>query len=99
MLSHDKKSREIYEDRMKAQRDKASMLHHAREEGMQHGLQQGMQRGMQQGMQRGMQQGEHNAQQKIAIKLLLRGNSDADVIDYTGLSLEEVKKLQEKIRH
>lgn len=76
----------------KEDEDMASLLYEARTEGMQ----QGMQRGMQQGMQRGMQQGI----QQVAIGMLKANKLSVNEISmYSGLSVEEVEMLADKINN
>ncbi|GAB7140133.1 Rpn family recombination-promoting nuclease/putative transposase [Deferribacterales bacterium RsTz2092] len=86
------------------------MAERAKEEGMQEGLQEGMQQGLQQGMQQGMQQGlqqgtlrgrlegllegELKGKLETAKKALEMGYAPDTIANLTGLSLAEVKKLQ-----
>ena len=64
------------------------------QQGMQQGIQQGIQQGVQQGIQQGVQQGIQQGMQQVALSML-QENADRDFIrKVTGLSTEEIKKLQ-----
>jgi len=66
------------------------------QEGKQEGIQEGRQEGIQEGRQEGIQIGEIRGLQKItgiAEKLLKMGMDIAQIIQVTGLSEEQLKKL------
>jgi len=62
----------------------------ARDEGLQRGLQQGLQ----QGLKQGLQEGALKEKEAIAIKLLQKKINIEDIVEATGLSVEQIKKLQ-----
>ena len=78
----------------------------AKEEGTEQGLQQGMQQGMQKGMQKGMQQGLEKGMEKgleqgrekgkqETASMMLRENLEISLISrVTGLSEEDIQKIQ-----
>ena len=65
-----------------------------RQEGMQQGIQKGMQKGMQQGMQQGMQKGRQEEKRQVILNMLKKGLDISLISEVTGLSPEEIKKLQ-----
>lgn len=56
--------------------------------------QEGRIEGIQQGMRQGMQTGEREASRKIARAMLEKGIPEADIIEMTGISAEELPSLQ-----
>lgn len=84
-LSFNKEEREIYEARLKWLRDEDAALQKAHETGQIEGIQQGI------------QQGIHQEKQAIAVKQLKRGVNIAIIMEDTGLSREEVIKIQQGI--
>ncbi|ECG8588575.1 Rpn family recombination-promoting nuclease/putative transposase [Salmonella enterica subsp. salamae] len=60
----------------------------------QEGRIEGIQQGMRQGMRQGMQTGEREASRKIARAMLEKGIPEADIIEMTGISAEELPSLQ-----
>ena len=56
-------------------------------------IEEGMQRGMQKGVRKGILQGQLRATQALARKALPMGMSPAEVVELTGLSLDEVRAL------
>ena len=77
VLSGDERARALAEAREKARMDLDSWLGDARYEGRQEGLQEGRQEGI----------------FEVARNLLRKKMSHDDIVDATGLSLEEVKRL------
>ena len=69
-----------------------------RQEGIQKGIQKGMQKGMQQGRQEGIQKGVQQGMQKRdreVVSNMLKKKLDASLIsEVTGLSEEEIRKIQ-----
>jgi predicted transposase/invertase (TIGR01784 family) len=82
LLSSDPETVRLSELREKAIWDEVSRLKGAKAEGIQQGIQQGMQQGMLQG------------KMDVARRMLVKGVSIEDIADITGLSVEEVCKLQ-----
>jgi len=81
VLSGDERARALAEAREKARMDLDSWLGDARYDGRQEGLQEGRQEGRQEGIF------------EVARNLLRKKMPHDDVVDATGLSLEEVKRL------
>ena len=75
-----------YEESLKQYRDIKNSFDTAREEGMADGLKKGMEKGMEKGL--------IDAKLEIAIRALKKGFSVNDVIELTGLSEDEIKKIQ-----
>ena len=63
---------------------------HFKEEGRQEGIQKGMKRGMQKGMQKGRQEG----MQQVVLNMLKKQTDIAFISEVTGLSEEEIRKIQ-----
>ena len=82
LLSSDPDTVRLSELREKAIWDEVSRINGAKAEGIQQGIEQGIQQGIQQG------------QINVAHRMLAKGHSIEDVAEVTGLSVEEVCKLQ-----
>ena len=61
--------------------------------GMKEGMKEGMKAGMKEGMKEGIIKGERQKNLENAKKMLEKGISVDDIVDITGLSVEEIKKL------
>ena len=61
-----------------------------KEEGRQEGIQKGRQEGRQEGIQKGMQEGR----QQVVLNMLQKRLDTSLISEVTGLSEEEIKKLQ-----
>ncbi|MBD2448054.1 Rpn family recombination-promoting nuclease/putative transposase [Nostoc sp. FACHB-152] len=57
-------------------------------------LQQGLKEGFEQGIEQGIEQGLEQKAQEIAIKMISKGISPEIIIDVTGLTVEQLQKLQ-----
>ena len=65
------------------------------EQGMKQGMEQGMKQGMKQGMEQGVKQGVKQGVMSAALRMLEVGKyALEEIAGISGLSLEEVKKLQ-----
>lgn len=62
-------------------------------EGREKGLQEGREKGLEEGREEGREEGEKIKQLEIARKMKLKGFSTEDIIDVTGLSVENIEKL------
>ena len=62
--------------------------------GRQEGIQEGREQGLQQGIKQGLQQGKQQEKIAIAKKLLEMHMSIEDIVQTTGLSLDEIKAIQ-----
>ena len=69
---------ERYEDSLKAYRDLRNTLDNAKKEGLEEGL----------------IKGERNKAMEIATKMKAKGFSVDDIVQMTGLSVDEVKKIK-----
>lgn len=85
-MSKDEELRILAELREKGRRDEYARRQYI--------IKEGMQKGMQKGMQQGLQQGEKNEKIKIARKMLIKEMSIEDIMEITGLTKEEMKKLK-----
>ena len=77
--------------------DKEDMIMNLAEQWQQQGIQKGMQEGMQKGMQKGRQEGKQEGKQETAKLMLIRGMSHQVIQDVTGLTAQEIERLQENI--
>lgn len=68
------------------------------EKGKLEGMQQGMQKGMQQGMQKGMHKGMHKKEMEIVQKALAAGLSLETIAMISGLSIDEIRQIQSKMK-
>jgi predicted transposase YdaD len=68
------------------------------QQGMQKGMQQGMHKGIQQGMQKGIQQGMHKKEIEIVKKALKAGFSIESIAMLSGLSIDEIRKKQARMK-
>lgn len=73
---------ERYEDSLKAFRDMRNTLDNAKKEGREEGLEEGLIKG------------ERNKAMEIATKMKAKGFSVDDIVQMTGLSAAEVKKIK-----
>ena len=63
------------------------------EQGLEQGIEQGLEQGLEQGIEQGLKEGEKNKQLEIA-KNLLKFLDIETISKNTGLSIQEIKKLQ-----
>lgn len=63
------------------------------EQGLEKGIQKGIKKGIQKGLQEGIQKGIHDEKLKTARKLLNKKISVKDISEVTGLSVDEIRKL------
>ncbi len=63
------------------------------EEGMKKGIKKGMEKGMKQGIKKGIEQGKNEAQIQTAQKLIKMGLSKEQIVEATGLSIEQLNNL------
>ena len=79
-----------YEDSLKAYRDIKNSLDTAEEKGHAKGLVEGHAKGLVEGRAEGLVEGELKRAREIATKMKTAGMSDSDIMQMTGLSLEEI---------
>ena len=71
-----------------------------RQEGIQQGMRQGIQEGRQEGIQQGIQEGMHTNSLNIAKNMLSNMHLDMKTVSQaTGLSMQELIRLQEESKH
>ena len=87
MLSADEQKRLAYEERLKAERDYASLVYENWERGKKEGLRQGMETGIKQGMQTKTVQ--------VVLRLLDKGFSPEETAEMSGESLSVVRNICE----
>ena len=87
MLSADEQKRLAYEERLKAERDYASLVYENWERGKKEGLRQGMETGIKQGMQTKTVQ--------VVLRLLDKGFSPEETAEMSGESLPVVRNICE----
>lgn len=68
-------------------------LQEGREVGLKEGREKGLQEGHEKGLEEGREEGEKIKQLEIARKMNLKGFSTEDIIDVTGLFVENIEKL------
>ena len=64
------------------------------QKGMQKGIQKGMKQGIEQGIEQGMQKGRQEERQQVVLNMLKEKTEIAFICKVTGLSEEEIKKIQ-----
>ena len=84
-----------YEAVVKHELDYQASLDFKFDQGMQKGLQQGIEQGIEKGKAKGEREGERKMQIRVAQNMLKQGLSIQNIASATGLSSQEVKKIQE----
>lgn len=74
----------IYQDWLREEREKA--MREGMKEGMKEGLKEGIKEGMKEGMKEGVKQ--------IARNMLEKGFDEETIMDVTGLTKEEIRRLK-----
>ena len=103
MLSADEQKRLAYEERLKAERDYASLVYENWErgkkeglrQGVESGIRQGIQTGIKQGMQTGIKQGMQTKTVQVVLRLLDKGFSPEETAEMSGESLSVVRNICE----
>lgn len=92
-LSQDPESIIAYESRVKFMIDEVATLedakYHAEQVGIEKGIQEGMQKGIQEGIQEGIK--------AIARKMIVKGNSNEEIMELTSLTFEEIQVLRQDV--
>ena len=91
MLSADEQKRLAYEERLKAERDYASLVYDNWEYGKKEGLETGMRLGMETGMRLGMQ----TKTVQVVLRLLDKGFSPEETAEMSEESLSVVRNICE----
>ena len=94
VLTGDKAVKRLAEIRMLSNLEEKSALAAERERGTEEGLKQGKKEGMKEGKKEGLKEGEKNKQLEIAQKLLKIKMPIEQIIEVTGLTEEEIKKIK-----
>ena len=84
---------DAYEASLKVYRDYNNTIDYARMEGREIGLAEGREEGIAEGKKEGREEGERNKQLEIAGKLKAGGLSIASIVEFTGLTEEEINQL------
>ncbi|MFJ5789782.1 Rpn family recombination-promoting nuclease/putative transposase [Lysinibacillus sp. NPDC093197] len=92
-LSQDPESIIAYESRVKFMIDEVATLEDAKYHAEQAGIEKGMQEGIQEGMQKGIQEGI----KAIARKMIVKGNSNEEIMELTSLTFEEIQVLRQDV--
>ena len=82
---------------MTTARDTHNQIEYAKETGLEEGLAKGLAKGRVIGRAEGREEGREDAKQQIAINLLQLGTPCEIVAKATGLSVEDVTKLKERL--
>lgn len=94
-MTHDEQR--AYDEHINAIMIQNDVLDSAKLEGLQEGrevgLKEGREKGLEEGREEGREEGEKIKQLEIARKMKLKGFSTEDIIDVTGLSVENIEKL------
>jgi predicted transposase/invertase (TIGR01784 family) len=91
-LSQDTKTRQIYEERLKADLDYNTGMADAYRRGQQEGILVGKQEGILVGKQEGILEGEFKNRLNTARIMLNKGFSQEEIMEITGLTDEELLK-------
>jgi predicted transposase/invertase (TIGR01784 family) len=89
-LSADERNRMLFDEQEKMRRDIASMMGGAKKEGIMEGIKEGTIKGRKEGLK----EGEAKAKKEFALNLLKNNLSIEKIIEYTGLTREEIENLK-----
>ena len=92
--SLDDEDKKNYINNMQTARDTYNQLEYAKKKGREEGLKEGLQRGIEKGLEKGLKQGR----KEIVTNMLHNGLSVQTICDCTGLSAEEITKLQNEVQ-
>lgn len=99
-LSQDPESIIEYESRVKYIIDQAALIddakYHGELAGIEKGRKEGFQKGMQEGMEKGIQEGIQEGIKAIVKKMILKGNSNEEIMELTNLTVEEIQTLRQE---
>ncbi|POZ56702.1 hypothetical protein LYSIN_01485 [Lysinibacillus sphaericus] len=84
-ISQDPETILAYQSRVKYMLDEAAKIEDAKYHAEQEGMEKGIEKGMKQGIE------------GIARKMIIKGNSNEEIIELTNLSLKEVQSLRQEI--
>ena len=96
MIARSPKERELYEARLKMQRDEQSRLNAAKDQGHAEGLEQGLERGLEQGLEQGRKQGRLLGRIQLLESLLGLAESSPD--DLASKSVSELSAMESDLQ-
>lgn len=100
VLTGDEEIKRIAEIRLMSELEEHSALATARakgtEEGLRQGKEEGLKRGKEEGLKQGKEEGLKQGKEEIIKKMLHKGLNIDKIIELTGLSTEEIKKIVDK---
>ncbi len=96
-LSQDREARQLYEMRQKALHDEVSMILGAKEEGRAQGRAEGRAEGKEEGREEGKEEGSRERALSVAKNLLSMGLSTEMIMQATGLTRQEIEKLNDQV--
>ena len=67
------------------------------ERGMERGMELGTERGIELGTERGMELGRKRGMEQMIIQMLQRGNTPEEITLFSGIPLDDIKRVQEKL--
>ncbi len=99
MIAQSPQEREMYEARLKFERDQIWRIKAAKDEGraegiaqgIEEGIERGMERGIEQGIERGIERGEYSGQVRLLQRLL--GISESPLSELANLDLAQLSSL------
>ncbi|MDR1335906.1 MAG: Rpn family recombination-promoting nuclease/putative transposase, partial [Tannerella sp.] len=65
------------------------------EEGRAEGLEEGLTKGREEGLTKGREEGDAKATARIAVNALKKGMAPEDIVEFTGLSPDEIRRLKD----
>jgi len=67
-------------------------------EGLEKGIEKGLEKGIEKGIEKGLVKGREEGREEVARRMIAAGKPDQEIADMTGLSLETIGKLRDKIK-
>ena len=83
---------------MQTARDTYNQLEYAKKKGREEGREEGLKEGLQRGIEKGLEKGLKQGRKEIVTNMLHNGVSVQTICDCTGLSAEEITKLQNEVQ-
>lgn len=97
VLTGDEKIKRLAEIRLISQLEEKSALATARDKGTKEGLKIGIEEGKKRGIEEGKKQGEETSKNKIAKQLIKLGIEENKIIEATGLTKNDIKKIRKEM--
>ncbi len=92
-FTHDEMLRDLYEAKIKGQRDNATMLYIGLAKARKKGLAERRSKGLEQGLEQGREQGARDSIIALASKMVKEKFSFTKIEELTGLSLAEIEQI------